>query len=61
MITLGHRCRDNIYPLLSNPMIDFNIEPYETKSVDRKISSHRHNVKGSDPEDDPSLKYSLIN
>ena len=28
---------DNIYPLFSSPMIDFNIEPYETKSVDRKF------------------------
>ena len=42
-------------------MVDFNIEPYETKSVDRKISSHGHNIKGSELEDDPSLKNSLKN
>ena len=30
---------DNICPPLSSPVANFNIEPYETKSVDRKFLS----------------------
>ena len=38
-ISLCHRYRDNICPLLSSPMASFNIELYETKLVNRKFLS----------------------
>ena len=39
LISHSHLYRDNACPPLSSPMASFNIEPYETKSVDRKFLS----------------------
>ena len=36
----GHKCRDNICPPHSSPMVDFNIDAYGEKSQDRAIYSH---------------------
>ena len=38
-ISHGHLWRDNVCPPLSSAMASFSMEPYETKSVDRKFLS----------------------
>ena len=37
MITLSHKCRDNVCPPPSSPMVDFNIELYGAISQDLRI------------------------
>ena len=39
VISLSHKYRDNVGPPLSSSMTSLCIEPYKTKSVDRKFLS----------------------
>ena len=40
VITLSHKCRDNVCPPLSSPRIDFNIELFGATFQNRRFCSH---------------------